>query len=151
MQLGSHLAQYNTGNRRYKKHLFHWRLSVSRVLTLKTNISIAQLGKAQRAKLAAQLSPATGMQKSPDSQHSKEEMQLLQHANRELKQRNATLESLVKDQQHEQRAREKEIRAQQLAHTQTINHLFSENKALRAANRNRRHLDEDAGFADSDQ
>ena len=79
------------------------------------------------------------------------QMERLQHANRELKQRNATLESRVKDHQYEQRTREKEMREQQLAHTRTINHLFGEIKSLRAANRNRRHLDEDAGFADSDQ
>ncbi len=78
-------------------------------------------------------------------------MERLQHENGELKQRNATLESRVKDQQFEQRAREKEMHAQQLAHTQTINHLFSENKALRAANRNRGQLNEDADFVDSDQ
>lgn len=81
------------------------------------------------------------------------QMERLQHANRELKQRNATLESMVKHQQYEQHATEKEMRAQQLAHTRTINHLFDdhENKALRAANRNRRHLDDNAGFAGSDQ
>lgn len=65
------------------------------------------------------------------------QVERLQNEIRELKNRNATLELEVKEQQSEQRAREEEVRAQQLAHTQTVNHLFSEIRALRAADLNK--------------
>ena len=63
-------------------------------------------------------------------------MKRLQRQITKLEKHNAALELRVKDQQSEQLAREEEVRAQQLAHTQTVNLLFSKIKALRTTHRN---------------
>lgn len=82
------------------------------------------------------------------------QMERLQHEIRELKDWNATLNRKVRslrDQRSQQQAKEEEMRAQQLALTQTVNHLFSEISALRTANRFKSQIDQDASCMDSDQ
>ncbi|BDA49826.1 hypothetical protein COCOBI_14-4460 [Coccomyxa sp. Obi] len=103
------------------------------------------------------LAPANGMHQSPSGRHSEEEMKELQcenkelkQQNRELKERNTTLGIQVKNQQSERRSREEEMRAQQLAHTQTVNNLFSQIKALETANRNKRQVKQKVICVDSD-
>ncbi|BDA49823.1 hypothetical protein COCOBI_14-4430 [Coccomyxa sp. Obi] len=99
------------------------------------------------------VAPASGTEQSPSGQHSDKEMEGLQNEIRGLKERNATLNRKIrslKDHRSQQGAREEEMRAQQLALTQTLSHLVSENEALKAELHRKNPVNQDESCSDSD-